>query len=572
MENIIKFTLDKEVVDLFLNLDIQFEDAPQLKINKNTISLERYVNKEVKSASRSIIDNEDLIKYFHTCLSKQLNKSVYPLMSYRGEIVKYIIDDFVAPHRDYNRVYKSDCIARTVVFYLKNTTDNSGHTIINDELYDCKSGDVLIFNKDLIHSAAKILKGEKIVFITDIFIGNNTTLSCINCNDDVKIYIPVDKVASLPELLEAKLNFNNYNINLNMSSNELEYLIKLQKDPFQIQKDLLFCKKDNNQSDEIVALLNNTQKFAATEELNPKLIELVKNHGLDVYTIVYISINELSEFGAEGDGSIYSYIEPLIIIKNETKLVGILRDISGYYCEHKWDIDVNPNGDRDDGDNDSIKSNKYFDIVDSSDLDDSSDSDDSDDPKDDVSKLTLTHRLFACLSYTNVLRGENRFETRIQGEMYKFSVDKFISLWFKYQLGNNYGEHYDKPQQWIGGEKKYFDKMYKLFGNIKKNDSDEEESLIKELIDYGKNYWFKDYRKKFLTSYDWDGDFRKGQSCDTNVSHDTFLDEMFNGKKYLDKKIKLQSHHSYNLDTTWGRDHSLDYFGDVYITTILKKK
>ena len=164
MDSVIYFNIEKELSISNLK-DLKYEDAPFLKVKDD--KLVRYVDKKLKSAKRSKIDFCPEIEELYTEVSKVIKRKIVPIGK-GGEIVKYNIGDFVMPHKDIDKTFSSNSIPRTLIYYIKVPLEG-GDTVI-DKKYKCEVGDVIIFDKNKTHSCDEILKGEKIIFIGDIFI------------------------------------------------------------------------------------------------------------------------------------------------------------------------------------------------------------------------------------------------------------------------------------------------------------------------------------------------------------------------------------------------------------------
>ena len=193
MESVIYFNLTKPLK--IQNVDnLVFEEAPRL-YSENGIFVKK-VDKELKLAQRSIIKNGIETEELYREISKALKLKIIPL-SDRGEIVKYEIDGFVAPHTDIQKTLATNCIEKTLVYYIKSPI-KGGETVI-DKTYKCIPGDILIFDKNLTHSCNKIIEGTKIVFIGDVFIEFDYNIDKFLESDE--LFLPVS-----PSILNTTLD------------------------------------------------------------------------------------------------------------------------------------------------------------------------------------------------------------------------------------------------------------------------------------------------------------------------------------------------------------------------------
>jgi len=202
MDAIIYFNIEKDLDINQIHQMLRFESAPRLY--KEGSTLVKKVDKSLKSAERSIITNGDPklrthrgneINELYIEIKNYLNTNIVSI-SNRGEIVKYGVGGFVAPHTDIANIQSTNCKEKTLVYYIEAPL-SGGETVIEVKsqsnefkTFKCKPGDVLIFDKDLIHSCNEILEGTKIIFIGDIFIEYPYDIEAFLESDE--LFLPVN--------------------------------------------------------------------------------------------------------------------------------------------------------------------------------------------------------------------------------------------------------------------------------------------------------------------------------------------------------------------------------------------
>jgi predicted 2-oxoglutarate/Fe(II)-dependent dioxygenase YbiX len=87
-----------------------------------------------------------------------------PLGPLGSQLVRYRPGGFFKPHRDASHQYRNRCF--TVIKYL--TPCEGGQTCFPDQDYtaDVRPGSWIIFYSEILHYAAPVISGEKIIFVT----------------------------------------------------------------------------------------------------------------------------------------------------------------------------------------------------------------------------------------------------------------------------------------------------------------------------------------------------------------------------------------------------------------------
>ena len=198
MDSVIYFNLKNENLSIKKLKNLVFEDAPYLKAEGS--KLIKYVNKTLKCAIRSKIEYCPEINELYSEISKVIKRKISPISPF-GEIVKYVKGGFVKPHQDIDKSFTTNTVPRTLIYYLK-PAEKGGETIV-DKIYQCSVGDVIIFDKSLTHSCSKILEGEKIIFIGDIFIECETDFNSFLKSKE--LFLPVGE-SILKEKIDPSLS------------------------------------------------------------------------------------------------------------------------------------------------------------------------------------------------------------------------------------------------------------------------------------------------------------------------------------------------------------------------------